>query len=512
MKRHLSLVTFHFSVVTGFWLLVLSLSIALTACRADTKPSPGATNTPARPGIAAPTPLSLSLPGSTRTPAPDANIPLENRLDASWQRADIAWSPDGRNIAVTYWAGWRTQTFLIDARTNETSDLTTEDGLDVGLVAWSPDGKKLAAIAGADMDTERYSVWLFAGGRQLHLLDGACEDLLWSPDSAALLATCELYYWGATPPPLDQSPEAAKVAPQLGGVWGGGQVWKIKIESGGGDREPQRLLDLVQLPLIMFGSGTRFDTARNAMWSPDRQHVAFEVRSEDKALALKMGIAVAGAGGDSPRLVTTKPVWLVGWLPDGKLLVRSNVFGGQIVQYTDDLYALDPATGEVENLSRVDPRCDPLQNQRCQGARRQILDTPGYAALSPDGRRYYYRATGRSDVVGSAGSVDYVVEGTYPPSDLVLEYAVAHQDPSGARLLYPAWLADGRLAYAHTMGYDPQTWTVPDANVTVQFVIDGKVVRQEDVGTWGVFAVGWSPDGRRAAVATDFGVIVYGLP
>jgi len=27
-----------------------------------------------------------------------------------------------------------------------------------------------------------------------------------------------------------------------------------------------------------------------------------------------------------------------------------------------------------------------------------------------------------------------------------------------------------------------------------------------------VFEVGWSPDGRRVAVATDLGVIVYGLP
>jgi dipeptidyl aminopeptidase/acylaminoacyl peptidase len=492
-------------------LLAVGLITALAACGANTIPSPRVTDTPVRPRTAAPALPPPTQLRPTPTPAPDVNIPLENRLDASWQRADVAWSPDSRNIAVTYWAGWRTQTFLIDARTSETLDLTTEDGLDVGLVAWSPDGKKLAAIAGTDMDTERYGVWLFAGGRQIHLLDGACEDLAWSPDSAVLLATCELYYWGSAPPPLDQSPEATRTASQLGGVWGGGQLWKMVIEDGDSEPEPQRLLDLVQLPLVTFGSGTRYDTARHATWSPDGQRVAFEVRSEDKALALKMGIAVAGAGG-APRLVTNQPVWLVGWLPDGKLLVRSNVFGGQIVQYTDDLYALDLATGQAENLTRVDPHCDPLQNPRCQGARRQILDTPGYAVLSPDSRRYYYRATGRSDVIGSPDSVDYVVEGTYPPSDLALEYSAAHAEPDGARLLYPAWLAGGRLAYVNTTGYDPQTWTVPDANVTVQFVIDGKVVRQEDVGTWGVFAVGWSPDGRRAAVATDFGVIVYGLP
>ena len=60
-------------------------------------------------------------------------------------------------------------------------------------------------------------------------------------------------------------------------------------------------------------------------------------------------------------------------------------------------------------------------------------------------------------------------------------------------------------------GVDPEQG-VPTGNVQAQFIIDGRVVREENVGTWGVFAVGWAPDGRRVAVATDFGVIVYGLP
>jgi len=53
---------------------------------------------------------------------------------------------------------------------------------------------------------------------------------------------------------------------------------------------------------------------------------------------------------------------------------------------------------------------------------------------------------------------------------------------------------------------------VPSGSVKTRFIVGGVVARQEEVGTWGVFAVGWAPDGRHAAVATDFGVIVYGLP
>ncbi len=499
-------------------LLLLAALVALAACKtSNAAPSlspgaPPATPIPLSPiPSEPPTPSAPLTRGPARTPAPDINIPLENRLGAAWQRAEITWSPDPKsagNLVVTYWAGWRTQTFLVDARTGETLDLTTENGAEVGMAAWSPDGKKLAAVAGSDMDVERSSVWLFAGGHKIPLLDGGCEDLAWSPDSALLLATCELYYWRGAPPPLDQS--SSQAAPQQGGVWGGGQLWRMEAQAQA--PSPRRLLDLVQLPLVAFGSGVRFDTARRAVWSPDGERVAFEVRSEDKAVALKMGVAVAQADGRAARLVTTSPVWLLGWLPDGKLMVRSNTFGGQITQYTDDLYALDLDTGAVENLTRIDPRCDPLQNLRCQGARRQILATPGYAALSPDGKRYYYRAAGRSDVIGNKGSVDWLVVGTYPPSDLVLEYSAAHEDPAGTRLLYPAWLADGRLAHVHTTGYNPQGNTAPNGVAAVRFIVNGQTIRQEEVAMWNVFAVGWSPDGSRTAVATDFGVLVYSLP
>lgn len=499
----------HKWVRTGRFSLLLTAAVALAACGRGEASWPGAPTSPAPAASAAlASPAPTALPTLPPPPAPDLNIALENHLDAYWRRADVTWSPDSRYLAATYWAGWRAQTFLIDGRTGEATDLTTDDGLNVGLTAWSPDGKKLAAIAGEDMDVERSGVWLFAGGRKIRLLDGACEELSWSPDSVVLLATCELYYWQGAPPPLDQASSITETA-QQGGVWGGGQLWRMDTRA---NTLPERLLDLVQSPLVAFGAGTRFDTARRAAWSPSGDRVAFEVRSEDKAIALKMGVAVADARGGSPRLVTTKPVWLVGWLPDGKLLVRSNVFAGQIAQYTDDLYALDLGAGQAQNLTRVDPRCDALQNPRCQGARRQILTTPDYAALSPTGRRFYYRASGRSDVIGSRGGVDWLVVSAYPPSDLALEYSAAHEEPSGARLLYPAWLADGRLAHVHTVGYDPQARTAPGGSVNVQFVVDGQAVRTEDIGTWDVFAVGFSPDGRRAAVATDFGLLVYGLP
>jgi hypothetical protein len=147
----------------------------------------------------------------------------------------------------------------------------------------------------------------------------------------------------------------------------------------------------------------------------------------------------------------------------------------------------------------------------CGGARRLMSQDEDYFGLSPARNRYFYRATSGSDIIGGKTDKDWLIANTFPPSDLTLEQSSERADALGERMGFPAWLNDGRLAFVRYSNYDPEQGT-PDGHVTVQFVVDGKVVRKQDSGTWGVFAVGWSPDGRHVAVATDFGVSVYGLP
>jgi hypothetical protein len=272
-----------------------------------------------------------------------------------------------------------------------------------------------------------------------------------------------------------------------------------------------RLIDLVTLPLVAFSSGTAYEAARHPVWSPEGKQIAVEVRSGIRTLSPEMGVAVMGAQGESARLVVARPVWLAGWLANDRLIVRSHTASPSIKDYVDDFYAVDLATDKLENLTRSDPNCEPLQSVTCGGAKRLMSLDADYLSLSPDRNKYLYRATSGSDIIGGTTTKDWLIVNTFPPSDLTLEQSVERSDPAGERLGFATWLNDSRLAYVRFSGFDPEQGA-PAGRVMVQFVMDGKVVREEDVGTWSVLAVGWAPDGRRVAVATDFGVIVYGLP
>ncbi len=126
-------------------MMLCGLLIVGASCQSSPlPPAPTAFLTPSMPLLATGTPKPLPTP----TVPAVRHIKLESALGLDWQRADVIWSPDNRNVAVTYWANSSAQTFIVDARTGESNELIA-DNYSVGMVAWSHDGWRLAAVCGA---------------------------------------------------------------------------------------------------------------------------------------------------------------------------------------------------------------------------------------------------------------------------------------------------------------------------------------------------------------------------
>lgn len=107
--------------------------------------------------------------------------------ESEWIRS-IAWSPDGRYIAVANQSGG---IWVQNSATEETI-LTVQSApaLPVYTLAWSPDGGKLAS-GGEDPDI---NIWDAATGKLIQNLQrqaGAVRTLSWSPDSTHLVSASQ---------------------------------------------------------------------------------------------------------------------------------------------------------------------------------------------------------------------------------------------------------------------------------------------------------------------------------
>jgi len=104
--------------------------------------------------------------------------------DLGGQGHEVAWSPDGRQLAYAAAGG-----YLIFWETSTGKELQVIRDFFVGVdsVAWSPDGMKLAASTGGEAgDIVVYDV---ETGDQLHILTGhelTVHSLAWSPDGKRL--------------------------------------------------------------------------------------------------------------------------------------------------------------------------------------------------------------------------------------------------------------------------------------------------------------------------------------
>ena len=110
----------------------------------------------------------------------------------------LAWSPDGRRIAVAATAGRGDAVVIVDVATRITRELRIPGADAVLTVAWSPDGRSLAAEATRAGRSDLFVIDVRTGRAEPLTADAASDHApAWSPDGASLVFHSDR---GARPP------------------------------------------------------------------------------------------------------------------------------------------------------------------------------------------------------------------------------------------------------------------------------------------------------------------------
>ncbi|QXD14171.1 BamA/TamA family outer membrane protein [Rhodocaloribacter litoris] len=100
----------------------------------------------------------------------------------------LAWSPDGRHLALAVKSGAHEAIAVVDVHTLKTEHHPVPGVDQILAVAWSPDGRRLALSASARAQSDIYVLDL-AGGAVVNLTNDVFSDHepAWSPDGSAIV-------------------------------------------------------------------------------------------------------------------------------------------------------------------------------------------------------------------------------------------------------------------------------------------------------------------------------------
>ncbi len=439
-------------------------------------------------------------PVGTAPPLPSGRVPLtaangtQVRLLDRWGRGtvrDVAWSPDGRRLAVASPLGFG----LYDPESGR-EQVFRPTGAEVWLLCFSPDGGLLAAgMADGTVRLFRASDGAFL--RTLPGWDGGIGALAFSPDGrllAAGSATGKVRVWRLEaggraaallwedrfdpirldPPPQFQAKVALAFSPD-GRTLAAGWVGEIRL---------YRPADGAVAGVLQ---GDRTWDGWDGFWSlafsPDGRTLAAGTRAGEvwiyrlpEGERLRVLEGVESGGGlflDGPK----GTVWSLAFSPDGRTLA---VGLGRLRRLVE---LWDGATGRRRQVLRVAPgRLLPRFSPPYGDPPRKVA-----LAFSPDGR---FLAVG-----GEGGAVRVW--------DLVRQVPLAPLDGYGDRIISLALAPDGRTLAVGEEGGGVRLWEEGRVRHFFPFTA-------VEEASWGrlreqtlIWSLAFSPDGRTLAVGTS---------
>ena len=427
-------------------------------------------------------PISVSRPRGNICVVNADGSGMIQLTDDQGDDSDLAWSPDGSELAFTSFRDGMRDIFVINADGTRLRRITNDSFVEAEPT-WSPDGSELAFTSFRDGQRDIFVIYDDGTGRRQITNDELKEvELTWSPDGSKLAFRAYLNVRASGNPAhiytvnidgsnLTQitdetssyseptwSPDGSRIA----FISGGESIWGLSVMNSDGR---ERAMLYPSILNVQYGA---WSSVESPAWSPDGKTIAFAAKPWNGGLLPDLELYMINVDGSGLTRLTyragddSNPTWS----PDGsKLAFESHLPRKRKSYHTPDIYVM------VDFAPKQLPLTD-------------IANSDLVPVWSPDGTRIAY------------------VSARIPWASILVEdfdIYVRNADGSGTRQLTandsrdsrPAWSPDGgRIAYVSDYDGDEDLYVIDTDGNGIERLTDNDHPDSRPK---------WSPDGNQIA-------------